>query len=111
MTVNYEMAGYTILTALSLLAILLLSPLCVEVVNLFRPRDRQLISSEEIADAYDAHVCKIFICSACQTFWATVAAAYTYAGAGRAGLTLFFLAYGPTLVLWLCVKKLYREFN
>lgn len=111
MNAECMLVGKTILTALSLLAVWLLSPLAAEIVNLFRPKDRKLISSEEIADAYDAHICKIFICSACQTFWATTAAVLCYAEAWRPGLVLFFLAYAPTLALWLCLKRLYREFN
>lgn len=98
-----------VLTAVSGLAVLLLSPLIVEIVNWFRPRDRQLLSSEEIADAYDFHLARIFICEACQAFWATVIAVSLSAAPNK--VQLFFMCYAPVLVTWLCVKALYRKLH
>lgn len=97
----------TVMMAVSGLALLLLSPLIVDIVNLFRPRDRRLLSSEEIADAYDFHLTRIFICEACQAFWATAVTVGLSAAPNK--VQLFFVCYAPVLVAWLCVKALYRE--
>ena len=96
-----------VLMAVSGLAVLLLSPLIVEIVNWFRPRDKQLISSEEIADAYDFHLTRIFICEACQAFWATVVTVGLSDSTSK--ISLFFICYMPVLVTWLYVKALYKK--
>lgn len=105
----FERCVIIILEAVGALAILLLSPLIVEIVNWFRPRDRHLLSSEEIADAYDFHLTRIFICEACQAFWATVIAVSLSAAPNK--VQLFFVCYAPVLVAWLCVKALYRRLH
>lgn len=100
---------FSTLIAVSGLAVLLLSPLIVDIVNLFRPRDKRLLSSEEIADAYDFHLTRIFICEACQAFWATLVAVGLSAAPHK--VQLFFICYAPVLVTWLCVKSLYRKLH
>ena len=98
-----------VLMAVSGLSILLLSPLVVDLVNLFRAKDRKLLASEEIADAYDFHLARIFICEACQSFWATLIAVWLSAAPHK--VQLFFMCYAPVLVTWLCVKALYRKLH
>lgn len=100
---------FIILAAVSGLSLLLLSPLIVDIVNVFQPKDRKLLSSEEIADAYDFYLARIFICEACQSFWATLIAVGLSAAPHK--VQLFFVCYAPVLVTWLCVKALYRKLH
>jgi hypothetical protein len=96
-----------VLSAVSGLAIVLLSPLLVDIVNVFRPKDKHLISSEEIYDAYDYFLCKIFVCEACQSVWATLIAVVVLTPG--CWLRMFFICYAPVLVLWLLVKTAYEK--
>jgi hypothetical protein len=99
---------YITLTAVGGLALLLLSPLIVDFVNLFRPKGRELYSTEEIPDAYDLRILRIFSCEACQACWATLIAVWV---SGDPSLRLFLACYAPVLVAWLGVKAAYRKLH
>lgn len=100
---------HTILVALSILILVVLSPLLPDIVNLFRPQQSKLYSTDELYDAYDWFLFKIFKCSVCQALWATVfAVLYTD---HDNFIACVLNAYPAVFVLWLGIKYLYAKTN
>ena len=111
--IEYTLIARTTITAVGFMAVLFLSPLLVDIVNMRRSRASALLTSEEIYEAYPLGINRIFACSACRALWMTAIAAAIYAPASGAAcyLQLFFMTYVPALFIWLVLRQLYRKCN
>lgn len=95
--------------ALTLLILSILSPLIPDIVNIFRDKKSRLYSTDELYEAYDWAILKIFKCSVCQSFWASVIAS-AIINPDKFVISVF-TVYPFVFVLWLGIKYLYAKTN